>query len=143
MVEPVSLTLGAVVAALVAKAAEKAGERAVESGAGVLSRLVGRLRQRFTGDGDAAATNALDQVEDAPDSPSRLKLLTEVVDRRAAADADFRSELETLVHEARAEGVDVGSITQTVWGDQNVQVAGIVGSDVNVTYGHPPPAPER
>lgn len=143
MVEPVSLTLGAVVAALVVKAAEKAGERAAEGGAGALGRLVDRLRQRFTGDGDAAATKALERVEDAPDSPSRLQLLTEVVDRRAAADADFRSELETLVHEARAEGVELGSITQTVWGDQNVQVAGTVGSDVNVTYGQPPRAPEH
>ncbi len=128
--------------ALVAKAAEKAGERAVESGAGALSRLVGMLRQRFMGDGDAVATKALAQVEDAPDSPSRLQLLTEVVDRRADADADLRSELETLVQEARAEGVDVGPITQ-IAGNQNVQVAGTVGSDVNVTHGQPPPSSGR
>ena len=43
--EPVSVTLGMVVAALVAKAGDKAVERAVEGGEGVLAGL---LRRRPT-----------------------------------------------------------------------------------------------
>ena len=137
--EPVSLTLGAVVAALVAKAADKAADRAVEGGQGALGRLVSWLRQRFSGDDEPEATTALSHVEDVPDSPSRLTALAEVIDRRAAVDAGFRSELETLVDRAQAGGVDVGSIVQTAWGDRNVQSAGVVGSEIHITYGQPPP----
>ena len=134
--EPVSLTLGAIAAALVAKAAE----RAVEGGEGVLVRLVGWLRQRFSADDQHEAQAALAHVEQVPDSPSRLQRLAEVIDRRAEADAGFRSELKALVKHAQAGGVDVGTIAQTAWGDQNVQIAGVEGSSINLTYGQPPPS---
>lgn len=135
--EPVSLTLGAIAAALVAKAADKTAERAVEGGAGVLRRLVAWLRERFSADQEGAA--ALAWVEGAPDSASRLRELAEVLDRRAHADSGFRAELKSLVDETEADGVDVASVVQTVWGNQNVQTAGVVGSVVTVTYGQPPP----
>src|SRR3954465_8236788 len=70
MVEPVSLTLGAIVAGLVAKAAERASERAVEGGEGVLGRLVAALRARFSGVADAPAGEALARVQEVPDSSS-------------------------------------------------------------------------
>ena len=72
MVEPVSLTLGAIAAALVAKATEKTAEAAVDGGAGALSGIVAWLRKRFSGPEDNQGATALARIEDAPDSPSRL-----------------------------------------------------------------------
>ena len=138
MVEPVSLTLGAIAAALVAKATEKTAEAAVDGGAGALSGIVAWLRKRFSGPEDNQGATALPRIEDAPDSPSRLRELAKVVDRRADAEPSFRSELAALVEEARSGGVDMGSIVQTAWGHQNVQNAGVVDSEVTVTYGQPP-----
>ncbi len=134
--DPVSL--GVIVAALVAKASDKAAERAVDEGAGALARLVGWLRKRFADDGAVEASAALAKVEEVPDSASLVRGLAAVVDRRAE-DPGFRSELQGLVEQAQAAGVDVGSIVQTAWGDQNVQNAGVTGSTINVSYGQPPP----
>lgn len=141
MVEPVSLTLGAIVAALVARAAERAADDAVEGGESVLRRLVAALRARFSGAADRAAGDALARVQEVPDSPSRVRALGAVIDERVEGDAGLRSELEALVAQARGAGVDVERISQVAWGDQNVQAAGLVDSEVNVSYGSPPPAP--
>ena len=140
MVEPVSLTLGAIVAALVAKAVDRAEDRAVEGGEGVLRRMVRLLRDRFSSHGDESASTALARVEEVPDSPTRVRELAVAVDRAAEADPVLRRALESLVSEARSAGVDVESISQVAWGSQNVQAAGLVDSPVNVTYGSPPPA---
>lgn len=136
--EPVSLTLGAIAAALVAKATDKATERAVEGGEGALARLVGWLRRRFSDDDqhDDAHT-ALTRLEEVPDSPSRLQALAGVIDGRAEADPGFRAELEALVKQAHAAGMDVGTIVQTAWGDQNVQIGGVQGSSITVTQQPP------
>ena len=83
---------------------------------------------------------ALARLQDAPDSPSRVRELAAVLDRRAG-DRGFRTELQTVVDEAQAAGVDVGSIAQVAWGDRNVQIAGVVGSTVTTTHGQPPPSP--
>lgn len=136
LVEPVSLTLGMVVASLVAKAMDRTDE-AVDGGAGVLHRLVGWLREQLGGRDDSGKS-ALARVEDAPDSPSRLRELAAVVDERASADGEFRTGLEALVAEARSKGVSVGPITQTAWGNQNVQNAGVTDAEITVTYGQPP-----
>jgi hypothetical protein len=135
MVEPVSLTLGAIAAAVVAKAADKSAEGVVEGGAGAARRLLGWLRERFTADGDSDGAKALDRVEDAPDSPSRLQELASALDRRAVGDAGFRSALVALVDEARAGGVDVGSIVQSAWGTGILQNAGNADSTITVSYG--------
>jgi hypothetical protein len=140
MVEPVSLTVGALVAALVTKAAQTAGEQAVEGGAGALGRLVSRLREHFRATHDDTGGAALARVEDAPDSPSRALELATVLDQHAARDSAFEAELQSLVREAQSAGVDIEAVTQTVWGNQNVQVAGLVDSDVNVSYNSPPPS---
>ena len=138
MVEPVSLTVGAIVAALVAKASDKAADRAVDDGAGALGRLVGWLRKRFVDDDAVEATIALANVEEVPDSPSRLRELAAELDHRAAVPG-FRVELQALVDEARAAGVDIGSIGQSAWGNQNTQIAGVVGSIITATHGQLPP----
>jgi hypothetical protein len=131
------LTLGVIVAALVAKAGERATERAVDGGEGVLRRLVARLRVRFSG--DEAAAGALALVERVPDSTSLVGELAAWIDRYATADQGFRSELESLVSEARSEGVNVNVIEQSASGDRNVQVAGLSDSQVSVSYGSPLP----
>ena len=59
MVEPVSLTVGAVVAALLTKAAEKGGENLADAAKAAVGRLVGWLRDRFTRDGDEQGSQAL------------------------------------------------------------------------------------
>lgn len=140
MVEP--LTLGAIVAVLAAKALERAGERTVDGGEGVLRRLIEALRDRVSGDGEKAGADALARLEEAPDSPTRRHDLAQALDERAAAAPGFRDELEALVEEARRGGVDVDSLAQLAFGDQNVQSAGLFESQVNVTFG-PPPATGR
>ncbi len=140
MVEPVSLTVGAIAAALVAKASDKAAERAVDDGAGALARLVGWLRARFAHDDATEASTAFAKVEDAPDSPSRVRELAAQLDRWAD-DPGFRAELQGLVDKAQAAGVDVSSIAQSAWGNQNTQIAGVVGSSITTTYGQAPAPP--
>lgn len=141
--DPISLSLGALAASFVAKAVEHAGERTTDSAASVLGRLKDWLNERFSSSDNAVASTALQRVEDAPDSPSRLRDLAAVIDERAVNEPAFRGELEALVEDARRNGVDIGSISQVAWGNQNVQAAGITHSDISVTYAQPPTPPER
>ena len=141
MVEPVSLTVGAVVAALLTKAAEASGENLADAAKAAVRRVVGWLRERFTRAGDEEGSQALAWAEGAPDSASRARALAEVIDRRAAADPEFKSQLQQLVDEARQhQGLQVGSIAQSAVGDQNVQAAGNQDTSVTVSYGSAPPA---
>jgi hypothetical protein len=91
------------------------------------------LRRRFSHGSDDAT--ALDRALEVPDSPSRLRTLAEVIDRHVGVDAGFGDELQKIVEEARAGGVDVASVTQVAWGNQNVQAQGVVGSTFTVSYG--------
>jgi len=143
-VEPVSLTLGAVVATLLTKAAEKSGENLADAAKESLGRLLRWLRDRFSRDGDTAGSTALANAEEVPDSPSRVVALAAVIDQRAAADPGFRTELDRLLQDAKADGVAVESIAQSAWGDQNVQSAHVEGSTISVSYGqNPPPTATR
>jgi hypothetical protein len=144
VVEPVSLTVGAVVAALLTKAAEKGGENLADAAKAAVGRLVGWLRDRFTQTGDEKGSQALAWAEGAPDSPSRLRDLAEVVDRRATADPEFKSQLQQLVDDAKQQqGLQVGSIALSASGNQNVQTAGNQDTSVTVSYGNPPPPAQR
>lgn len=134
MIEPVSL--GAVVAALVSKALDRAEDKAVEGGEGALRRTLEAVRQLFSDDPERS--RALERLEDAPDSPARVRELGEVVDRSVDAYPDLRSRLEALVTEARASAIEIDSIDQAARGSHIVQVAGIVNSDVEVTVRSPP-----
>lgn len=102
-----------------------------------LGRVPTWLRERFTEQDDEAATTALERLEDAPDSPSRMTALAEVVDR-LATDDEFRTGLEALVTEVEGAGVDVGSVVQSAWGNQNVQMTGIANSDIRANFGRSP-----
>ena len=140
MVEPVSLTVGALVATLLTKAAEKSWENLADTAMAAVTRVVGWLKNRFTQTTDEEGSQALAWAEGAPDSPSRLRALAEVVDRRAEADPEFKSQLQRLVDDAKQQqGLQVGSITQSASGDKNVQNARIQGSSINVSHGTPPP----
>jgi hypothetical protein len=55
----------------------------------------------------------LARPEEAPDDPAALRGLADVLDREADADPEFRSELESLVEEARRTGADVDSTVET------------------------------
>ena len=67
--------------------------------------------------------------------------MADVVDRRAEADPEFKSQVQQLVDDAKQQqGLQVGSIAQSAWGNQNVQAAGNQDTSVTVSYGSPPPA---
>jgi Spy/CpxP family protein refolding chaperone len=132
--DPVSLSLGAVVAALVAKAADRAEDGVVDAAATALSRLVNWVRTHLGG----GSHSPLERLTDAPDSPSRIRALAEEIDQRASGDDQFRKELQALVEQAQSAGVDVASVSQVAWGDQNVQNANVTGSDIRVSYGAQP-----
>jgi hypothetical protein len=132
-VEPVSLTIGAMVAALVLKGAETTGERVTEGGLAAIGRLVDRVRGHFRDRSDAAAEKALARVEDPPAGPPQLAALAAAVDRRAGDDAMFADEMHRLVREAEAAGVEVRGINQVVReGSHNLLVGTMTGSTVNV-----------
>ncbi|HEX9966614.1 MAG TPA: hypothetical protein VGB06_01580 [Solirubrobacterales bacterium] len=130
MIEPASL--GVVVAALVAKALDRAGDKALEQGEGVLRRTLEAVRQLLSGDPEGG--KPLERLEDAPDSATRVRELAQVLDQRMEALPDLRPQLEALVAEAQASGIDVGSIDQVAHGSQIVQVAGVADSEVGVTF---------
>jgi len=140
-VEPV--TLGVIVAALVAKALGRAEDRVVDDGESVLLRLVGALREHFSRADDPAGTTALERVEDAPDSQTRVRELGTLLDERAAGDPVLRVELQELVEQASTTGVAIGSIVQVAGGDQNQQIAGLIDSRVNVSFGAQPIRDQR
>ncbi len=129
MVDPV--TLGVIAAAFVVKAAEKAGEKAIDAGAKALGKLGAWLRERFSDDKDGV--EALKRVEEVPDSPSRVGTLADAINRRAANDESFKNELEALVDEVQAAGVNTGDVTQTVKNSTGtVQIANTSGSTISV-----------
>ena len=105
-----------------------------------VGRLVGWLRDRFSQTGDEEGSQALGWAEGAPDSPSRMRDLASVVDRRAATDPEFKSQLQQLVDDAKQQqGLQVGSIARSAIGNQNVQTGGNQDTSVTVSYGTPPP----
>jgi hypothetical protein len=134
--EPV--TLGMIVAALVAKASSRAEGRVIDEGEAALARLVGVLRRRFSGADDQQGTEALEHVELAPDSPKLVGELAVLLNERAAGDPAFRGELEALVKDARAAGVDVNVVSQVATGEQIVQTAQVERSQITVTFGTKP-----
>jgi hypothetical protein len=137
-VEPVSLTVGAVVTALVLKGAEKAGEKATEDGLAAIGRLVDRVRGRFRDRADVAADAALARIEDPPVGSTQLAVLAAAVDRHAGEDTAFANDLRRLVQEAEAAGVEVRNVTQAAWGSQIVQNQDVKDSSITVTFGQPP-----
>jgi hypothetical protein len=130
--EPV--TVGVIVAALVAKALDRTGDEAVDVASSALGRLVGAVRERFSKSGPEDQAT-LTGVETAPDSPKKIEGLAKALERQVTEYGEFRAELEMLVGEAQAAGVDVKSIAQTAIGDNNVQIADVSHSSISVKTG--------
>ena len=131
MVEPMSLTVGSVVAALVTKAAEKGGENLADAAKAAVGRLVVWLRDRFGRDSDQAGVQALAAAEKYGGPVARQEL-ADAVDGKASTDTGFKAEVERLVEQAEQHGVDIKTITQNAWGNQNTQIADITGSTINI-----------
>ena len=138
--EPISVTVAAIMAALAARASDRAVDATVQGGEGVLRRIASRVRERFAAADDEDAMGALELVERVPDSKMLVEQLAAAVNRYAVGDPVFASELADLVGEARANGVDVNSITQIALGDQAVQIAGVTSSTITITRTASPPA---
>jgi hypothetical protein len=125
-------TLGAIVAALAANAFKRAQDKTLDEGEGILRHLASTLKRRLSGTGEEET--ALARLEDAPDSPTRIGALAELLDRHAATAPQFRSELEEMVEHARSEGVNIEKLSQTAVGCQNVQIGGLSGSEAKVNF---------
>ena len=130
--DPISISLGAVVAALVVKATNRAEDTVVDAGASAISKIIEWLRSRLSGGKDSA----LERLEDAPDSPSREKALADQVDAFLTANPALTSELQALVAKARAAEAGYQTSTQSVTnGSANVQNAHIHDSTVTTSFG--------
>ncbi|MDQ1082833.1 MULTISPECIES: hypothetical protein [Microbacterium] len=115
MVEPVSVTLGAIAAALVAKVCErgidKTASGVVDETSKVGAKVVSWLRQRLS------STDELDGVERYPDSQRALDELADVIDAEIVDEADV-AHLQALVAEWRDQ---VPAAHQTAIGNRNIQ----------------------
>ena len=112
-------------ATLVAKAAvEGAATKAGESSWSILSKVGGWLRDRFSHDDDHDGIAALDEVEDVPDSPTRVEALARHLDTRIRADTGFQEELTVAMDQAGAIGGEVGAFVVNV--RDNAKVGKIV-----------------
>ena len=129
--DPVTLTLGGIAAALVAKAAKAVGEGVAEGVSTALGKVVDLVRSRFAG--DAPAEQSLAMVEQVQDSATLLTSLAEAIDRHASADAEFKKQLERAIEGTTDAGLDVGDVTQSVWGNANVQIANVTGSTITIS----------
>jgi len=104
-------------AALVARNTANRTQRTVDDDAKLVEHLVGWLR-RLIAVTDTTVGGALTRAEGNPASHLRLHELAQALDRRAAADVAFRSDLEALIARAQALGIDTRTITRTAWGTQ-------------------------
>lgn len=113
-----SLTPGHIAAALVATNADNRRHRIISDDTKTLDNLVAWLRRLLSADDPPTGIAALAGVEETPDSLIRLHELAQVFNQRARCDSGFRGDLEALISQARIGGIDISSITQTVWGNQ-------------------------
>lgn len=138
VMDPISL--GVAGALLVAQAAEsKAAGAVVDKVSEALGRTVDRVRAWFAYQGDSEGTAMLDAVLGEPTNSENVDRLGQRLVWHTENDPGFRSTLEALLAEAKAEGVNIGSVTQTARGDANVQIADVTGSNVQVSTGLIPP----
>jgi hypothetical protein len=91
----------------------------------VAGRLVGAVRRHFRKHGSDQDKEALANLEAAPASLKRLQALASAIDAHARADGSWREELQALIEETKSGGVYVGTLTQSAWGDHNIQIGGV------------------
>lgn len=125
--DPVSVT----VAAMVAASFKSVGEQAGRGAWGVLGRAVEAVRARLSD--DEAGGRALAALEQAPDDEACVAALSGALERRAGADAVFRGELAALVNEARRDPV-AGRIVTEVYGNAQVGKVVNIGQARDVTF---------
>lgn len=103
-------------------AAQVVGSALSSAASSTASALVGWVRERFHG------SRELERVEDAPDSPSRVRELGELIETEAAKDSQARGELQQLLESLKdAEP----TVVQQAIGNQNVTAN---NSTVYVTF---------
>ena len=92
-------------------AAQVVGSALSSAASSTASALVDWVRERFHG------SRELERVEDAPDSPSRVRELGELIETEAANDSQARGELQQLLESLKdAEP----TVVQQAIGNQNV-----------------------
>jgi hypothetical protein len=129
-VEPISLTIGAVIAGLVFKASDRAETGVVDAAANAVSKVVSWVSQHLPGGKDSA----LARLQDAPDSASRAAALAAEVDD-LAGQPELRTELLALIEEVRSAGATTQQVNQSAWGSSIVQAANINDSEIRISYG--------
>lgn len=140
VVDPVSLSIGALAVAFVVKAVEKAGENVGGGLPGAVGRVREWLSERFSRQNEDAS-QALKLVEAVPDSPSRLRALAELIDHQAETDSVFKTELQELIAQAQTSGVDMNAVSQIAQGIGIVQIAHTSNSTITVNQAGIPPRP--
>ncbi len=96
--DPLSLSVAALLAKALGGAAEEVGQGAADA----LGRLVAAVRKKFAG--DEGAQSAFAAVEQAPADEASTRTLAEAIERVSAdGDGRFRAELEELVGEAERD----------------------------------------
>lgn len=130
--DPLSLTLGGLVAGLIAHAFDSAGGELGSAAAGLASGFVDRLQAHFKSVDDDEAVAVLTRVVDPPVGPAQLEKLAGVLDTYAEQDLGFGRDLEALVRESEAAGLDIGAVSQVAWGNNNLQITGVTRSSINL-----------
>jgi hypothetical protein len=128
VVEPISV--GVVVAALIAKALDKAEEGVIEGAGKAASRALETLKRRFSG--DPGAEQALQRLAEEPGNQLRERSLAALLEERAAESVELREELARIAKQIERTGVSIGNVEQVAEGDENLQNAGIVNSQINL-----------
>ena len=139
VVDPVTLSIGALAVAFVVKAVDKAGENVGEGLPATVGKIRDWLREQFSRKNEEASATALALVEAAPDSPSSLQALAGLIDCQAETDSVFKTELQELIAQAQTSGVDMDPVSQIAQGIDIVQIAHTKNSTVTVTQGGTPP----
>jgi hypothetical protein len=126
--------LGLIAAALIAKALDRTEDAVVDAGDSAIKRLFGLIRSRLTNGPDLPSGTTLARLEEAPDSPSRVRALAEAIDELAARDEGFKAELQGAIDEADRAGLQINQLTQSALGDANIQIAGVKDSTISVKH---------
>ncbi|HEY3758466.1 MAG TPA: hypothetical protein VGL37_01790 [Solirubrobacteraceae bacterium] len=106
MIDPLSLSVAALLAKALGGAAEETGREAADA----LGRLLATVRGRFSD--DKPAQQALTAVERAPADEANTRELAAVLQERISADPSFGKELEGLLAEAERDASVARFVTE-------------------------------
>ncbi|HET9610553.1 MAG TPA: hypothetical protein VFP06_13165 [Acidimicrobiales bacterium] len=142
MVDPVTLAAAAVailapfLRRVTEQTADNVSEAISDAAVPAAKRLYQAVRARLRPGSYAA--NQLDGVEERPDSESRQQALQAALAEELEADPSFAAELEALVTEAQAAGVQITARDTGAVAGRDVHQRGryVAGRDLNI--GDPP-----